>query len=122
MSNEKLGILFMSLAYLLWGIFPIYWKMLEHVSSEEILAHRIIWSFIFMIVLISFQNKLGLLWKELKSILHKPKVSFSLVLSSLFISLNWFVYIWAVNHERVLEASLGYYINPIVSVFLGMII
>lgn len=121
MKNENLGIMYMSLAYILWGILPIYWKMLEHVSSEEILAHRIIWSFIFMIFFITFQNKLNKLLKELITILHKPKVLLSLFFSSFFISVNWFVYIWAVNHERVLEASLGYYINPIVSVFLGMI-
>lgn len=119
MIEEKQGVFYMALAYILWGVFPLYWKLLEEVPSEEILAHRIIWSFGFMIILLIFTREVRKLLGQITEILRKPKLLLYLFLSSVLISINWFVYIWAVNHERVLETSLGYYINPIVSVFLG---
>lgn len=119
--EDKQGALFMALAYILWGIFPLYWKLLDVVQSEEILTHRIIWSFAFMILFLMVKRELKELCQQLIQLTKELKLFFYLFLSSLFISLNWFIYIWAVNHERVLETSLGYYINPIVSVFLGKI-
>ncbi|MEK4382062.1 EamA family transporter RarD [Aeribacillus sp. FSL K6-2848] len=115
------GIMYISLSYILWGIFPIYWKVLDHVSSEEILAHRIIWSFVFVLLLLLFQKRFADFLYECTKIIKSPKILLTLALSSFLISANWFVYIWAVNHDRVLETSLGYYINPLVSVLLGMI-
>jgi chloramphenicol-sensitive protein RarD len=95
--------------------------MVENVSAEEILAHRVFWSFLFMIGLLTFNKE----WKNIKvaskRIIQKPMLLLSLVLSSLLISLNWFVYIWSVNNGHIIETSLGYYINPLISVILGMI-
>lgn len=120
-NTYKQGILFTAGSYFLWGILPVYWKMVEHVSAEEILAHRIFWSFLFMLVLLSINKE----WKNIRivslRIIKKPLLLFSLVLSSFLISTNWFVYIWSVNNGHMIEASLGYYINPLVSVLLGMI-
>ncbi|KKI88660.1 transporter [Bacillus sp. SA1-12] len=121
MSTYKIGLFYTAGSYFLWGILPLYWKMVEHVSAEEILAHRIFWSFMFMIVLLTFKKE----WKNVKTasqrIIKQPLLFFSLLLSSLLISINWFVYIWSVNHDNMIEASLGYYINPLISVLLGMI-
>ncbi|MDQ0162756.1 EamA family transporter RarD [Bacillus alveayuensis] len=121
MANERLGSIYTAFAYVLWGILPLYWKLIDHVWSEEILAHRIIWSFIFMIILVMFQKRSKELLHLLTNLLKSPKLSVSLLLSSAFISVNWFIYIWAVNHDRVLETSLGYYINPLISVLLGVV-
>lgn len=121
MNTYKQGLFYTAGSYFLWGILPLYWKMIENVSAEEILAHRIFWSFLFMLLLLSFNKE----WKSImvasKRIIKKPLLFLSLVLSSLLISTNWFLYIWSVNNEHMIEASLGYYINPLISVFLGMI-
>ncbi|MRX72914.1 EamA family transporter RarD [Bacillus lacus] len=120
-SAYKSGIVFTALSYLLWGILPVYWKLVETVPADEILAHRILWSFIFMLILITFTRQ----WTPFISILYqmkkRPLLIVSLCVSSLLISTNWFVYIWAVNNAHMVDASLGYYINPLVSVLLGMI-
>lgn len=115
------GIFFTAGSYLLWGVLPLYWKKIDNVSSGEILAHRIIWSFIFMLILLSIQKEWGNIVEISKRLFSQPLVLLSLVLSSLLISINWFVYIWSVNHHHILETSLGYYINPLISVLLGMI-
>jgi chloramphenicol-sensitive protein RarD len=121
LNTYKQGILYTAGSYFLWGILPLYWKMVENVSAEEILAHRVFWSFFFMIGLLTFNKE----WKNIKvaskRIIQKPMLLLSLVLSSLLISLNWFVYIWSVNNGHIIETSLGYYINPLISVILGMI-
>lgn len=95
--------------------------MINNVSPEEILAHRIFWSFIFMIALLTFTKE----WKNVKDVskrmIKNPGLIVLLVVSSLLISINWFVYIWSVNNDHLIEASLGYYINPLISVLLGML-
>lgn len=109
-------------AYMLWGILPIYWKLVNHVPSDEILAHRIIWSLLFMIIILISLNK----WKgfitDCKVIFRNKKTILGVSLASLFISINWFTYIWAVNNNQIVETSLGYYINPLISVLLGIIV
>ncbi|MGX1193568.1 chloramphenicol-sensitive protein RarD [Metabacillus sp. SLBN-84] len=115
------GLMHTALAYFLWGILPVYWKLIEHVGSEEILAHRVFWSFLFMMFLIQMKKQWGQLADVIKRMLRKPLLLLSLVLSSVLISINWYLYIWAVNHNHILETSLGYYINPLISVLLGMI-
>lgn len=121
MSNEQRGIWNALFAYVIWGVFPLFWKLLEHVSSMEVLASRIVWSCILttaFIVVIGQWKKLGqdlaFLWKTKKQFL-------SLFAASLTISLNWFVYIWAVSHDQIVQSSLGYYINPLISVLFGML-
>ena len=120
--NEiKTGAFQAGLSYLLWGILPIYWKLLDQVNAEEILANHIFWSSIFMMVVLFFSKKIGNLFSVLKSFKHNRKEMYALIIASFLISTNWFIYIWAVNHHQMIEASLGYYINPLVSVLLGAI-
>lgn len=121
-STIKSGILFAGSAYLLWGLFPIYWKMLEHVPPDEILANRVIWSFISMVVFLLVTRKIGRLKATLLGFKTNPKQAGALVLASLLISMNWFLFIWAVNNDRIIETSMGYYINPLMSVLLGVFI
>jgi chloramphenicol-sensitive protein RarD len=120
-NTYQQGLIYTAGSYFLWGILPLYWKMIENVSAEEILAHRIFWSFLFMIGLLSFNKQWNNTFVASKRIIQKPLLLLSLVLSSLLISINWFIYIWSVNNEHMIEASLGYYINPLISVLLGMI-
>lgn len=117
----KQGVLYAGLSYLIWGILPVYWKLLEHVNAEDILANRIFWSFVFMMVVLFFSKKIGDLFLVLKGFKQNRKEMYALIIASLLISTNWFIYIWAVNHHHMIEASLGYYINPLVSVLLGVI-
>ena len=99
-------------AYILWGILPIYWKLIDEVPALEILAHRVIWSFIFVLIIVVILKR-----KILKNFfqvqMSQKKTWLGLFLASLFISINWFTYIYAVNTNHIVEASLGYYINPL---------
>jgi len=113
---NKSGFIATLSAYVIWGLLPIYWKLLATVSSEEILAHRIVWSFIFLLLLLSLQKALPKFTGALKN----PFTRRLFFLNGLIISMNWFIYIWAVNHNFIVEASLGYYINPIVSIIFGV--
>lgn len=108
--------------YVLWGILPVYWKLLVGVPAHEIVAHRIFWSFIFMAVLVVMMKKIQPVFSECREVMTCPKKLFWTAGGALFISMNWFLYIWAVNDNRVIETSLGYYINPLVSVLLGIVI
>ncbi|HBV97452.1 MAG: transporter [Peptococcaceae bacterium BICA1-7] len=122
-SNERLlGIASGMGAYLLWGILPIYWKLLSSVQPMEVLAHRIIWSFIFLAAVLTVTGKLFAFIKELRQVAAAPSRFVKVVLASLVISVNWLTYIWAVNNDHVIETSLGYYINPLISVLLGIIV
>ncbi|MCY8981155.1 EamA family transporter RarD [Bacillus halotolerans] len=119
-SETKKGVLYTAVSFTMWGLFPLYWKLLEQLPALDILAHRIIWSFVFMCIVLFFLRQWKTGWHELRS-LKKNGGILSLFLASILISVNWFVYIWAVNHGFLLEASLGYYINPLVSVLLGIL-
>lgn len=110
------GYLYAALSYIMWGLLPIYWKIFNQVGAWEILTHRIIWSVVFVLILVGIQRK----WKKIKEAIPDAKSFLVLTLSSLLISLNWVTYIWAVNSNHMVEASLGYYINPLVNVFLGV--
>jgi len=120
--KHLIGILSAAGAYTLWGILPVYWKALGSIPPEEILAHRIVWSFVFMILMIAAGGRLGPFIKEVKEIITRQNKLVGTALASFFISGNWFTYIWAVSNSRVVEASLGYYINPLVSVMLGVLV
>ncbi|MFT8321671.1 MAG: EamA family transporter RarD [Bacillus sp. (in: firmicutes)] len=120
--DVKLGAVFAAIAYLIWGLFPIYWKYLQKVGADEILANRIVWSFVFMLILIMVTKKWRKVIATLKSFKENKKQAFLLFIASILVSGNWFIYIWAVNADKVIETSLGYYINPLVSVLLGMIV
>lgn len=110
------GIFYALTAYLFWGLFPVYWKLLQHVPSEEILLHRIIWSFLFFIILTYFRKEGTDIINKFKSTPNKT----IFILPAFLIGTNWGVYIWAINHGFVIETSLGYFISPLISVFLGV--
>ncbi|WP_369903178.1 EamA family transporter RarD [Bacillus manliponensis] len=122
MESQKQGIVYAALAYMMWGILPVYWKLLDVVSAEEILAHRVIWAFAFMLLVLFIAGRLREFTREFVALFKRPKLFISLTIASVLISGNWFVYIWAVNHNHMIEASLGYYINPLVSILLGTVV
>jgi chloramphenicol-sensitive protein RarD len=121
-SEYQIGVISAAWSYLIWGLLPIYWKLVDVVSSEEILANRVVWSFVFMVVLLALTKKISRLKETLQQLWANKKQLIALIIASLLISCNWFIYIWAVNSDHMIEASLGYYINPLVSVLLGLII
>lgn len=121
MENYKKGIAFGLSAYVLWGILPIYWKALEQVSPFEILSSRFIWSCVFVFLLIIAQNKWNTFIKEVKMIFANGKTSAAMIAAGITISFNWGSFIWAVNNGHIVETSLGYYINPLVSVLFAVI-
>jgi chloramphenicol-sensitive protein RarD len=104
-------------AYVAWGILPLYWKALKHVPAREILAYRIIWSFIFLCLFNTFRKR----WPEVKQAYAHKRNRVPSLISALIIGGVWFIYIWAMITDHVVEASMGYYINPLISVVLGMI-
>lgn len=120
LDQHGIGLLAAFWAYILWGLLPLYWKLLNHVPSSVVLAHRIFWSLVFMFTILLLLRKIPTFFTELKGIWVNKKQLCFLFLASCFISVNWFIYIWAVNNDHLVEASLGYYINPLVSVVFGM--
>jgi len=120
-NETKIGVIQAGISYLLWGILPIYWKLLGNVNPDDILANRIFWSFVFMIIVLFFSKKLKDFVSVLKGFRQNRREMYALIIASFLISTNWFIYIWAVNNNHMIETSLGYYINPLVSVLLGMI-
>lgn len=104
-------------AYALWGFFPIYWKFLHQVPALQVIGHRIGWSFILLIVIILLTNQ----WKDFRSAALTPKVIGIYAIASVLLTLNWLVYVWGVNAGFIVETSLGYFINPLLSVLLGVI-
>lgn len=119
---DQKGVFYAALSYFLWGVLPVYWKMIDHVPSGEILANRIFWSFVFMAALIVFSGKLPA-WKEtVMGFRKRPERGIALAAASFILSVNWFIFIWAVNHGHVVESSLGYYINPLISIVLGILV
>lgn len=115
-KERRIGVMYSLSAYVLWGLLPLYWKLLKQIPPEEILAHRMLWSFVFVAGIMLFTSN----WRNMKNILNNTRNVGLIFLSALIISLNWFTYIWAVNSNHVVEASMGYYINPLFAVFLGM--
>jgi chloramphenicol-sensitive protein RarD len=109
-------------AFLMWGVLPVYWKQLKAVSAMEILAHRIIWSLVFLLLVLLGSRKFKPFVRECIEVFRDKKRFSILVLSAVFLNINWLTYIWAVNHDYIVQTSLGYYINPILSVFLGLIV
>lgn len=117
MSKNRLGLLFGVSAYCLWGAFPLYWPLLEPANPLEIVSHRAVWTLVFCFVVLAATKAL----KSTLVTLKRPTVAIKLFLSSMLISINWLVYIWATNNEHVVEASLGYYINPLIIIGFGVI-
>lgn len=118
MNQQPAGVLFGLAAFASWGFMAVYWKQMQAVSPFEILCHRVVWSCIFLAVMISLQKR----WGEVGGIVKTPAKLKGLILSGFLIGLNWFVFIWAVNSGRVVETSLGYYINPMINVLIGYLL
>jgi chloramphenicol-sensitive protein RarD len=118
MNSQRLGILYAVLAYGTWGLFPVYWKLLGSIPALEILSHRVIWSSILLLGVLFCYNR----WQDLLKLFLQPKRFFPLLLSASTLAFNWGLYIYGVNSDRIIETSLGYFINPLVSVLLGVII
>ena len=104
--------------FLLWGLFPLYFKLLQDVSSFDIVVQRIFWSLLFLIVVLSWKRQ----WAWLGEVVRKPRVLLGFLVSALLLSGNWVLYVWAVNSDRIVDASLGYFMSPLVSVLLGYVI
>lgn len=117
-AASTVGLAYGVLAYLSWGVAPIFWKALAHVSSTELLAHRAVWTLLTMLGLLLLRRRLA----ELRLALSNPRVLRTLVLCGALLAVNWLVFIHATLTDRVLHASLGYFINPLVSVLLGMLL
>ncbi|MFC4596790.1 EamA family transporter RarD [Cohnella hongkongensis] len=112
----KVGLFNAILAYVIWGLLPLYWKEFDSMPAGEILSHRMIWSFLFVAGLLSLQRR----WKDFAGLLKNRKALLPLVASSLLISVNWLLFIWAVNNGHVVETSLGYYLTPLINVALAI--
>lgn len=121
MENYKQGIFFGLAAYVLWGILPVYWKALELVSPFEILSSRFMWSCVFVFLLIIFQKKWPLFVKEVKQVFSNVKTGAAMAAAGITISFNWGTFIWAVNNGHIVETSMGYYINPLVSILFAVV-
>ena len=118
MSKNKLGLLFGVSAYSLWGAFPLYWPLLEPANPLEIVSHRAVWTLVFCFFVLAATKAL----KSTLATLKRPKVAAKLFATSVLISINWLVYIWATNNGHVVEASLGYYINPLIIIGFGVLL
>ncbi|WP_286937216.1 MULTISPECIES: EamA family transporter RarD [unclassified Pseudoalteromonas] len=116
-NEQRKGGIFACLAFLMWGLAPIYFKQIQHVSAFEILTHRVVWSVVFLVLVVSVFKY----WDKVKRIVAQPKIILMLVLTSSILGFNWGLFIWAVNNNHMLDASLGYYINPLLNVLLGML-
>jgi chloramphenicol-sensitive protein RarD len=111
------GILYGIGAYALWGFFPIYWKLLHAVPAEQVIGHRIGWSFILLLAYILLAGQ----WKEFRSVAFKWRTIGTYSIAAVLLSFNWFIYVWGVNAGFIVETSLGYFINPLLSVLLGVL-
>jgi len=116
-SHTVFGVVYAAAAFLIWGVSPIYWKALRAIPALEIILHRMVWSFFFLLPLIIIMRR----WQEFIGALRNHRTLLMLLFTALIVGGNWLLYIWAVNHDRLLQASLGYYINPLVNVVLGVV-
>jgi chloramphenicol-sensitive protein RarD len=117
-NDQRRGFLLGAAAYTMWGVFPLYWTLLEPAGAIEILAHRIAWSLVVMLALTFALRRTT----QLVAIFRSPRLLGLLTAASVVIGLNWGGFIWGVNHGRVVEVSLGYFINPLVTVLLGVVV
>jgi chloramphenicol-sensitive protein RarD len=117
-NQLRLGYLYGLGAYVLWGFFPAYFKLLRPSGPIEILAHRILWSCVFMVIVLTVIRR----WSKIRALLRKPATMAAISLAAVLIGINWGTYIWAVNADRVVETALGYFINPLVVILLGVLV
>ena len=118
MNKEKLGLVYGLGAYVLWGLFPLYWPLLKPATSPEIVSHRAVWTMVFCFIILAITKSL----KSTLATFKRPKVAAKLFTASVLVSINWLIYIWATNNGHVVEASLGYYINPLIAITFGILL
>ncbi|MHB6908095.1 EamA family transporter RarD [Streptomyces sp. CB02959] len=117
-TDQRAGLAYGLAAYTMWGLLPLYWHLLDAASPSEILAHRMMWSLPVALIILAALRR----WSWIRPLLRQPKRLALVLVGAVVISLNWFLYIWAVNAGHVLEASLGYFINPLVSIAFGVLV
>jgi len=117
-SEARTGILAGVAAYAIWGTFPIYFHLLEPAGPLEILCHRILWSLVVMLVVVTFRRD----WAWIRPLLSERRRLLELAVAAVLIATNWLLYVWAVEQDRVVDAALGYFINPLVTVTLGVVV
>jgi chloramphenicol-sensitive protein RarD len=118
LSERRLGITYALLAYGIWGVLPLYLKLLSAASPFEVVAHRIVWSAALLVAVVGVTRQ----WDWLRHVRDRPRTLWTFIATSLALTVNWLVYIWAVVQGRVVDASLGYFINPLVSVVLAVVV
>ncbi|WP_300669964.1 EamA family transporter RarD [Desulfoluna sp.] len=116
-SETVTGLLVAMQAFLIWGLSPLYWNHISHIPAFETLMHRVVWSLVFLVPILVFQKKMRAFYDALTHL----RTLAVLTLTTCLVGTNWFIFIWSINHGHVMQTSLGYYINPLVTVFLGMI-
>ncbi|MEY5144898.1 MAG: hypothetical protein RL745_265 [Actinomycetota bacterium] len=117
-SQRRLGTVYAISAYAMWGLFPLYWPLLKPAGAWEILANRVWWSFAFLAIVATFRRG----WTDVVAIAKDRRTAVTLAAAAAFVTINWGLYIWAVNSHHVVETALGYFINPLISVALGMLV
>ncbi|MEJ7757621.1 MAG: EamA family transporter RarD [Nocardioidaceae bacterium] len=118
MDESRRGLLLGVGAYLCWGLFPLYWPLLEPAGADEVLAHRIVWSLVFVAVLVSVTGR----WRTTRAAVRDRRRVVYLAVGSVAVAVNWGMFIWAVNNGHVIETSLGYFINPLVTILMGVVV
>ena len=111
------GVMYAGAAYFLWGLFPVYWKALQNVPAAEILGHRMVWSLGFVLLILAWKRH----WRWVKTAVSTPRILITFIVTGLLLGVNWLTYIWGVNAGFVVETSLGYFINPLINVVLGVL-
>ena len=109
------GLVYAALSYVMWGLFPLYFHRLDNLSAIEIVLHRSVWSMLLLLIVLTLLRR----WAWLGDVLRQPRQIALFLCSAILLSANWLIYIWAVNHHRVIDASLGYFINPLFTVLLA---
>lgn len=112
------GLLLGLSAYVMWGFFPAYYKLTDSVPADIVVSHRIVWSILFVGLFLYLRGR----WQEVSEALGQPAILVRLMASAAFIGVNWLVFVWAIEQERVLDVSLGYFINPLVSILVGLVV
>ena len=114
---KKNGIFLALSAYTLWGLLPVYWKMVQIIPAYALVCHRVIWSLLFLLLILFFKRQLRQIFRQFRHVSNL----YIMIITAVLLAGNWFIYIWAVNNEYLVEASLGYFINPLINVILGML-
>jgi len=117
-SEYSLGLLFGVGSYILWGLFPLYWPLLEPANPLEIVSHRAVWTLVFCLIVLALTKQMH----STLAIIKRPKILAGLFLTTILVSINWLTYIWATNNGHVVEAALGYYINPLIIIAFGVLL